>query len=154
MKKRLNRSRCCLACGLGWAQVTMFCTLAPPGEYNRTAHVQPRCDLMSNYFDIWPLDVRAVIRRRELFVFENSTKMFGCFCDISRLRCWFPDVSRRIVFRFMPHHYHQHAAWWRRFANDYLPTAQAGPIKGKSLLFSQQIISKRANWSSFVRFQC
>jgi len=29
----------------------MGCTLAPPGEYNWTAHVRRRCGLMSNYFD-------------------------------------------------------------------------------------------------------
>jgi len=27
------------------------CTLAPPGEYEWTVHVQRRCGLMSNYFD-------------------------------------------------------------------------------------------------------
>jgi len=31
-------------------------TLAPPGEYDWTVHVQRRCGLMSNYFDhvLWP----------------------------------------------------------------------------------------------------
>jgi len=30
----------------------MGCTLAPPGEYNRTVRVWRRCGLVSNYFDL------------------------------------------------------------------------------------------------------
>jgi len=60
VQKWLNRSRCRLGCGLGWAQGSMCymeCTLAQPGEYDWSVHVrvcrtkQRRCGLMPNYFD-------------------------------------------------------------------------------------------------------
>jgi len=42
----LNRLRCRLDCGLGWAQGSMRymgCTLAPPDEYDWTVHVRWPC---------------------------------------------------------------------------------------------------------------
>jgi len=52
-KKWLNRSRCHLGWGLGWAQGTMYyvgCSLMPPSEYHWTVHVRRQCCLLSNYF--------------------------------------------------------------------------------------------------------
>jgi len=55
VQKRLNRSRCSLGCGLGWAQEKVLhaeCTEAPPGEYNWTPdRMRRRCGLFVNYFD-------------------------------------------------------------------------------------------------------
>jgi len=42
VQKWLNRSRCCLGCGLRWAQGSMCyvgCALAQPGEYDWIVHV-------------------------------------------------------------------------------------------------------------------
>jgi len=50
----LNRSRCRLGFGLGWAKVALWgwgCTVAPPGKYHWTIRVWRWCGLISNYFD-------------------------------------------------------------------------------------------------------
>ena len=49
-----------------WLSIYVGCTLAPPGEYNWTIHVQWRCSLMSNYFvhlcvNLLPLDVVVML---------------------------------------------------------------------------------------------
>ena len=55
VRKRLNRERARLGCGLMWAQGTMLyyykCTLAPPGEYNWMICARRQCCFMSNYYD-------------------------------------------------------------------------------------------------------
>jgi len=56
----LNRLRCRLDCGLGWAQGSMHymgCTLAPPDEYNWTVHVRRPCkNGWSDRDAIWGVD--------------------------------------------------------------------------------------------------
>jgi len=37
--------------GTVWMPTRCGCTLAPPGEYDRTVRVRQRCARMSNYFD-------------------------------------------------------------------------------------------------------
>jgi len=57
LQKRLNRSRCLLGWGFGWAKESskcyMGCTLAPPGEYDWTERVRWRCGLFVKL--LWPL---------------------------------------------------------------------------------------------------
>jgi len=57
LQKRLNRSKCSLGYGLGWAQGSVRemgrCTFAPPVEYHWTVHLRRRCDLFVEL--LWPL---------------------------------------------------------------------------------------------------
>jgi len=60
VQKQLNRLICCLGCGLGLEEQvqsylpggttvsTWESTLAPPGKYHSTIHLQQQCSLMSN----------------------------------------------------------------------------------------------------------
>ena len=57
VQKRLKRSRCRLGGGFGWAQeacIRLRRTLEPPGEFDWTVCVRPRCELLSKYSDHWP----------------------------------------------------------------------------------------------------
>jgi len=56
VQRQLNWWRCCLGCGLWWAQGSMCylgCILAQSGEYNWTVHVRQRCNLFVKL--LWPL---------------------------------------------------------------------------------------------------
>jgi len=62
-QKRLNRSICCLGCGLGWAEGSTSSTVfakwrqcALTGGTFAVVRLRRRCGLMSNYFDhlLWP----------------------------------------------------------------------------------------------------
>jgi len=54
LQKRLNRSRCRLGCGLGWAQVTMYYVgyRVPPVEgANLGGHIPPHCKVYADSKD-------------------------------------------------------------------------------------------------------
>ena len=89
LQKRLNRSICRLACGL-WpkeAQVqscslggvnvpTWEGTLAPPGEYDWTVHLQLRCGPMSKYFDhLFLVDCVVVIEQCVILLNAGQDKL-------------------------------------------------------------------------------
>ena len=75
VQQRLNRSRCCLGCGLGWAQRSMCylgCTLVPPVEYDWTVCVWRRCGPLSNYFDdLFNISNRIGNRIGKLLTFQE-----------------------------------------------------------------------------------
>jgi len=68
VQKWLNRLRCRLVCGLGWAQRSMCwvgCTLELPDKYQWTGDVRRRCGLFVKL--LWPLVIK---------------------CCCSNLQCW------------------------------------------------------------------